>query len=189
MAAGSLDKPACCRLNPVAPRERRDAMPQDDDDAIRTGRTPHAREPRRTRRSEPRAVRDDYSTTTRGVCVSVRSFYLADQSKPDDNHFVWAYRVKIENRGLEAVQLLRRTWQITDARGRTQHVHGAGVVGEQPLLEPGESFEYTSGTPLDTPSGFMVGAYHMVVSSSGENFDVAIPAFSLDSPHQSGRVH
>jgi ApaG protein len=68
-------------------------------------------------------------------------------------------------------------------------VHGAGVVGEQPLLEPGESFEYTSGTPLDTPSGFMVGAYHMLVPSSGENFDVAIPAFSLDSPHQSGRVH
>jgi ApaG protein len=119
----------------------------------------------------------------------VRSFFLADQSQPDDNHFVWAYRVKIENHGSEPVQLLRRTWQITDARGRTQHVHGAGVVGEQPLLEPGESFEYTSGTPLDTPSGFMVGAYHMVVPSSGENFDVAIPAFSLDSPHQSGRVH
>ena len=71
--------------------------------------------------------------------------------------------MKIENQGREPVQLLRRTWQITDARGRTQHVHGAGVVGEQPLLEPGESFEYTSGTPLDTPSGFMVGAYHMVV--------------------------
>jgi ApaG protein len=102
---------------------------------------------------------------------------------------MWAYRVKIENQGREPVQLLRRTWQITDARGRTQHVHGAGVVGEQPLLEPGESFEYTSGTPLDTPSGFMEGAYHMVVPSSGENFDVAIPAFSLDSPHQSGRVH
>lgn len=134
-------------------------------------------------------ARDDYSRTTRSVCVSVRSFYLADQSQPDEHHYVWAYRVKIENKGSEPVQLLRRTWQITDARGRTQHVHGAGVVGEQPLLEPGEAFEYTSGTPLDTPSGFMVGAYHMVVPSSGENFDVAIPAFSLDSPHQSGRVH
>jgi len=121
--------------------------------------------------------------------VSVRSFFLADQSQPDENHFVWAYRVKIENLGAEPVQLLRRTWQITDARGRTQHVQGVGVVGEQPMLEPGESFEYTSGTPLDTPSGFMVGAYHMLVPSSGENFDVAIPAFSLDSPHQSGRVH
>ncbi len=134
-------------------------------------------------------ARADYSRTTRDVQVSVRSFFLADQSQPDENHFVWAYRVKIENQGAEPIQLLRRTWQITDARGRTQHVHGAGVVGEQPLLEPGESFEYTSGTPLDTPSGFMVGAYHMVVPSSGENFDVAIPAFSLDSPHQSGRVH
>ena len=132
---------------------------------------------------------EGYSKITRNVCVTVRSFYLEDQSQPDESHYVWAYRVKIENRGREPVQLLRRTWQITDARGRTQHVHGAGVVGEQPLLEPGESFEYTSGTPLDTPSGFMVGAYHMVVPSSGENFDVAIPAFSLDSPHQSGRVH
>jgi len=134
-------------------------------------------------------VRSDYAETTRDVCVSVRSFFLADQSRPDDSHFVWAYRVRIENHGREAVQLLRRTWRITDARGRTQHVHGAGVVGEQPLLEPGESFEYTSGTPLDTPSGFMAGAYHMLVPSSGENFDVTIPAFSLDSPHQPGRVH
>ena len=140
-------------------------------------------------RQAAQAARADYAETTRDVRVSVRSFYLADQSRPDDGHFVWAYRVRIENRGHEAVQLLRRTWRITDARGRTQHVHGAGVVGEQPLLEPGESFEYTSGTPLDTPSGFMTGAYHMTVPSSGENFDVAIPTFSLDSPHQPGRVH
>jgi len=135
------------------------------------------------------AMAESYSKTTRGICVTVRSFYLEDRSQPDEGHYFWAYRVKIENRSREPVQLLRRTWQITDANGRTQHVHGAGVVGEQPLLEPGESFEYTSGTPLDTPSGFMVGAYHMVIPSSGENFDVAIPAFSLDSPHQSGRVH
>jgi ApaG protein len=147
-----------------------------------------AAQPQRTGRAAAGA-RSDYSRTTRDVQVSVRSFFLADQSQPEENHFVWAYRVKIENQGREPVQLLRRTWQITDARGRTQHVHGPGVVGEQPLLEPGECFEYTSGTPLDTPSGFMVGAYHMVIPSSGENFDVAIPAFSLDSPHQSGRVH
>ena len=127
--------------------------------------------------------------STRGVRVSVRSFYLEDQSQPDDGHFFWAYKVKIENQGREAVQLLRRSWQITDARGRTQNVSGAGVVGEQPLLEPGEAFEYTSGTPLETPSGFMTGAYHMVVPASGENFDVAIPAFSLDSPHGDSRVH
>ena len=118
-----------------------------------------------------------------------RSFFLADQSRPDDNHFVWAYRVRIENQGGATVRLLRRTWHITDARGRTQHVHGPGVVGEQPVLQPGQSFEYTSGTPLETPSGFMVGVYHMVIPSSGENFDVAVPAFSLDSPHQDGRVH
>ena len=150
---------------------------------------------RASQRDDPRQAtprgegREGYTKTTRGVRISVRSYYLEDQSNPEDHHYVWAYRVKIENSGREVVQLLRRTWQITDANGRTQHVHGAGVVGEQPLLEPGESFEYTSGTPLDTPSGFMVGAYHMVVPSSGENFDVAIPAFSLDSPHQGGRVH
>lgn len=131
----------------------------------------------------------DYSQTTRGIRVIVRPFYLEDQSEPEANHFVWAYRVKIENRGDVAVQLLRRTWQITDAHGRVQHVHGAGVVGEQPLLEPGEAFEYTSGTPLETPSGFMTGAYHMMVAASGESFDVAIPTFSLDSPHQNRRVH
>ena len=134
-------------------------------------------------------MNQDYAKTTRGVRVSVRSFFLEDQSQPDDGRFVWAYRVKIENVGNTAVQLLRRTWHITDARGRTQQVHGAGVIGEQPVMEPGESFEYTSGTPLDTPSGFMVGAYHMIVTGSGEAFDVAIPAFSLDSPHQVGRVH
>ena len=136
-----------------------------------------------------RGMNEDYSLTTRGVTVSVRSFYLEDQSKPEEGRYVWAYRIRIENGGQENVQLLRRTWEITDARGRTQRVHGPGVVGEQPLLEPGGSFEYTSGTPLDTPSGFMVGAYHMVAPESGESFDVAIPAFSLDSPHQGGRVH
>ena len=132
---------------------------------------------------------EDYSLTTHDVTVSVRSFYLEDQSKPEEGRFVWAYRIRIENVGRVKVQLLHRTWEITDARGRTQRVHGPGVVGEQPLLEPGASFEYTSGTPLETPSGFMVGKSHMVAPDSGENFEVAIPAFSLDSPHQGGRVH
>ncbi len=163
---------------------------QEDDPKSRSGKRAAARSAGATRaRSATPVAHADYAETTREVCVSVRSFFLADQSRPDESHFVWAYRVRIENRGREAVQLLRRTWKITDARGRTQHVHGAGVVGEQPLLEPGETFEYTSGTPLDTPSGFMAGAYHMIVPSSGENFDVTIPAFSLDSPHQPGRVH
>ena len=132
---------------------------------------------------------DNYSATTRDIRVSVRSFFLADQSRPDEGKFMWAYRIRIENRGREAVQLLRRTWNITDAHGRTQTVKGAGVIGQQPVLEPGESFEYTSGTPLETPSGFMTGAYHMVATDSGETFDVAIPAFSLDSPHQDSRLH
>jgi ApaG protein len=135
-------------------------------------------------------MRDDYSETTRAIRVSVRAFYLADQSEPDRGHFVWAYRVAIANEGAETVQLLKRTWQITDGLGRTQQVHGEGVVGEKPVIEPGQSFEYTSGTPLATPSGFMRGAYHMVVTATGEPFDVSIPAFSLDSPHQpTSRVH
>ncbi len=128
-----------------------------------------------------------YTSTTRGVLIRVRTAFLEDQS--EQGTWVWAYEVRIENRGTEAVQLMRRTWRITDARGRVQVVEGPGVVGKQPLLEPGESFEYTSGTPLATPSGFMTGAYHMVVTASGEAFDAAIPAFSLDSPDQPARLH
>jgi ApaG protein len=124
-----------------------------------------------------------YSETTRSIKVTVKPIYLEDQSSPGDNHYVWAYQVRIENNGGETVQLLRRYWRITDALGRVQEVRGAGVVGEQPVLEPGESFEYTSGTPLATPSGIMVGRYEME-TRGGESFEVAIPAFSLDSPHQ-----
>lgn len=132
---------------------------------------------------------DSFTATTGTLRVSVRAYYLDDQSRPEEGHYVWAYRVQIENLGTHPVQLLRRTWRITDARGRTQMVRGDGVVGEQPLLPPGGSFEYTSGTPLETPSGFMSGQYHMVATDTGENFDVVIPAFSLDSPHQDGSVH
>ncbi len=130
-----------------------------------------------------------YSATTRSIRVSVQPVFLEDQSEPDQGRFVWAYRVQIENGGRETVQLLRRTWRITDANGRVLRVHGDGVIGEQPMLEPGEAFEYTSGTPLETPSGIMEGEYHMVVPASGEAFDVAIPAFSLDSPQGRGQVH
>lgn len=136
-----------------------------------------------------REQQGEFSATTRGIKVSVRAFFLEDQSRPEEGHFVWAYKLRIENGGRETVQLLRRTWRITDALGRTQHVHGAGVVGEQPTLEPGEVFEYTSGTPLETPSGFMTGTYHMIRVGADERFDVAIPSFSLDSPYQSGQVH
>ena len=129
-----------------------------------------------------------YSETTRGISVTVRPFYLEDQSTPAEGHFVWAYHVRIENRGSETVQLRRRHWKITDALGQVQEVRGPGVVGEQPMLEPGQSFEYTSGTPLPTPSGIMVGSYEME-TPSGESFWVRIPAFSLDSPHQPTRLN
>ena len=124
-----------------------------------------------------------YSETTESIRVTVKPIYLEEQSSPGDNHFVWAYQVQIENLGEERVQLLARHWRITDSLGRVQEVRGAGVVGEQPVLEPGESYEYTSGTPLATPSGIMVGTYEME-NAQGERFDVAVPAFSLDSPHQ-----
>jgi len=130
-----------------------------------------------------------YTSTTRAIRVSVKTFFLPDQSKPAEGKFFWAYQVRIENTGAETVQLLRRSWQITDGRGRTQQVHGDGVVGKQPVLAPGEAFEYASGTPLDTPSGIMHGTYHMVVAPDGEAFDVGVPAFSLDSPHQEMRFH
>ncbi len=129
-----------------------------------------------------------YHETTRSIRVTVEPFYLEDQSSPSDNHFVWAYQVRIENLGADTVQLVNRYWRITDSLGRVQEVRGAGVVGEQPTLKPGESFEYTSGTPLPTPSGIMVGTYEME-STSGRRFDVAVPAFSLDSPHEEVRLH
>ena len=129
-----------------------------------------------------------YSQTTRLITVSVDPLYLEDQSSPDENHFVWAYRVRIENKSGETVQLMRRHWTITDAIGRVQEVKGSGVIGEQPVLKPGETYEYTSGTPLTTPSGIMVGSYHME-AVGGEQFDIAIPAFSLDSPHQARRLN
>lgn len=124
-----------------------------------------------------------YQETTRAITVTVRPTYLDDQSSPDESHFVWKYQVRIENGGGETVQLRTRYWRITDSRGRVQEVRGAGVVGEQPILHPGEAYEYTSGTPLQTPSGIMNGSYQME-SSAGERFDVTIPAFSLDSPYQ-----
>jgi ApaG protein len=129
-----------------------------------------------------------YSATTRSITVTVKPVFLEDQSSPRDNHYVWAYHVRIENRGNATVQLRSRYWHITDARGHVQEVRGAGVVGEQPVLKPGEAFEYTSGTPLPTPSGIMTGTYQME-SEGGGAFDVEIPAFSLDSPHQANRLN
>ncbi len=129
-----------------------------------------------------------YTRMTRSIEVTIDPVYLDDQSEPADDHFVWAYQVRIENKGGETVQLLNRYWRITDAQGRIQEVRGAGVVGERPVLNPGQSYEYTSGTPLSTPSGIMDGSYQME-TQNGEIFDVVIPAFSLDSPHQRRSVN
>ena len=120
---------------------------------------------------------------TREISVTVSPTYLEDQSVPENSHFVWAYHVVIENRGPETVQLRSRHWRITNGRGEVREVRGPGVVGEQPRLEPGDSFEYTSAATLTTPSGIMSGSYQME-NENGESFDVEIPPFSLDSPHQ-----
>ncbi|OFX14509.1 MAG: Co2+/Mg2+ efflux protein ApaG [Alphaproteobacteria bacterium RIFOXYD12_FULL_60_8] len=129
-----------------------------------------------------------YKQTTRGVTITVDPMYLDDQSDPEENRFVWAYRVRIENQSPDRIQLLTRHWRITDALGKTEVVDGAGVVGEQPVLEPGQRFEYTSGAPLATPSGIMVGRYEMKCEN-GEMFDALIPAFSLDSPFGRGPLN
>ncbi|MEX2648458.1 MAG: Co2+/Mg2+ efflux protein ApaG [Alphaproteobacteria bacterium] len=129
-----------------------------------------------------------YTKTTHGITVTVTPGFLEDQSEPAEGRYVWAYHVRIANEGRQTVQLLSRHWRITDASGRCHEVRGPGVVGEQPVLGPGQAFEYTSGTPLATPSGFMAGSYEME-SERGETFQVEIPAFSLDSPHQRGKIN
>src|SRR5215471_13615421 len=129
-----------------------------------------------------------YTATTRAIQVTVRPQYLPDKSDPAKLQYVWAYNVRIENKGKETVQLRSRHWKITDGLGRRQEVRGPGVVGKTPVLRPGEMFEYTSGTPLSTPSGFMGGSYQMV-SESGENFDIEIPTFSLDTPNDSRQLN
>ena len=123
-----------------------------------------------------------YTAITRGIAVRVEPAYLEARSSPGSSQYFWAYRVIIENQGRETVQLLSRHWMITNARGELTEVKGPGVVGEQPVLKPGESFGYTSGAPLDTPSGMMGGAYQME-SEGGERFDIEIPTFSLDRPN------
>jgi ApaG protein len=122
-----------------------------------------------------------YEAVTRGIRIRVNPQYLEDQSSPEESEFFWAYTIDITNESNETVQLRSRVWQITDGRGQTQEVRGPGVVGETPIIEPGASFSYTSGCPLHTPSGIMVGSYQMT-DAKGEMFDVAVPAFSLDSP-------
>lgn len=129
-----------------------------------------------------------YSKVTHDIRVSVQPIYLEEHSEPADDMYVWAYTVQVENLSKTEVQLLSRHWKILDANGTSQEVIGDGVVGEQPTLKPGEGFRYTSGTSLHTPSGVMLGQYHMR-SQNGEMFPIDIPAFSLDSPYHAPRLN
>lgn len=123
-----------------------------------------------------------YRANTRGIVVTVEPAFSDDRSSPAAGAYFWTYAIEIANTGDETVQLLNRHWLIVDAAGKTFEVRGPGVVGEQPVLGPGEAFRYTSGVPLATPSGMMSGSYEMA-TSGGDRFRVEVPAFSLDSPH------
>lgn len=122
-----------------------------------------------------------YSAVTHGIEVQVEPFYIPERSEPAESRYVWGYRITIDNQSEQRVKLLSRYWQIVDGVGKLEEVRGPGVVGDQPELDPGDSYSYTSGCPLTTPSGFMVGQYTMR-GEKGDFFDVAIPAFSLDMP-------
>lgn len=122
-----------------------------------------------------------YRALTRDIEVVVEPYYLEEQSDPEDDRYVWGYKIVIANHSEHVVRLMNRYWHITDQNGQVDEVTGPGVIGEQPLLRPGDSYEYSSGCPLDTPSGMMFGHYEME-TDEGETFDVDIPAFSLDSP-------
>jgi ApaG protein len=123
-----------------------------------------------------------YEKITRSIRIRVVPDFSEDQSTPEEGYYFWTYTIEIANQGHETVQLKSRIWRITDAEGRTEEVRGPGVVGQTPVIPPGQSFTYTSGCPLPTPSGIMVGSYQMV-GEAGDLFDIAIPAFSLDSPY------
>ena len=129
-----------------------------------------------------------YKAITRDISVVVVPKFIGDQSDPEGRKFMWSYTITVENRSDETVKLLTRHWIITDGLGRTHEVRGDGVVGEQPTLNPGDSFQYTSGCPLATPSGFMAGSYGMM-NHRRETFDIAIPSFSLDSPFERQSVN
>jgi Uncharacterized protein affecting Mg2+/Co2+ transport len=129
-----------------------------------------------------------YERVTHGIRVAVEPAYLEDQSDPDEGQYLWTYTVTIQNNGAESVQLLSRYWHITDAAGHIQEVRGPGVVGAQPVIDPGQSFQYTSGCPLPTASGYMMGRYQMQ-SASGLAFEAEIPPFLLESPHEHRQVH
>jgi len=129
-----------------------------------------------------------FKATTHGVTVTVMPVYIDERSDPESSRYFWAYRVMIENNSGQTLQLLTRYWHITDSDGRVEEVRGDGVVGEQPILGDGENFSYTSGCPLTTPSGIMVGSYNMQ-NDGGELLEIAIPAFPLDLPDLSPSIN
>jgi ApaG protein len=129
-----------------------------------------------------------YRAITHNIRVTVVPQYLPERSEPDAKRYFWAYTVEIANQGDRPMQLRSRHWRITDAMGRTEEVRGPGVVGEEPVIMPGNAFTYTSGCPLSTPSGIMVGTYQMQ-TEDGRMLDVVIPAFSLDSPDLPRRLN
>ena len=125
-----------------------------------------------------------YRAVTRQIEVTVEPNFMPERSSVENSRYFWSYTIVITNAGDQTVQLRTRHWIITDASGQKQEVRGEGVVGEQPVLAPGERFEYTSGVPLSTASGFMTGRYQMV-TESGERFEIDVPTFSLDCPDRS----
>lgn len=129
-----------------------------------------------------------YSQVTKSVKVCVTPRFLEDHSEPEDGYFFWAYTIEIENQSADTIQLCTRYWKITDALGQVQEVRGTGVVGEQPVLRPGEVYQYTSGTPLPTSSGIMMGTYRMQ-TEEGDMFNVEVPTFSLDCPYGEREIH
>src|SRR5262249_32822099 len=140
------------------------------------------------RRTAKKPIKPMYEETTRNIRVAVEPSFLEDQSEPHESRYVWSYRVVIENKSPDTVQLVARHWRITDAHGRVRELRGPGVVGEQPVIAPGKTYEYTSGAPLETPSGTMTGSYKMRMQG-GESFDIGIPLFALDSPYEIRQLH
>jgi ApaG protein len=118
---------------------------------------------------------------TDDIIVRVSVSFLPEQSEPDRGRWFWAYHIRIENEGLDPIQLLSREWHITDGRGMVHHVEGDGVVGEQPVIQPGKSFDYVSGCPLGTSTGVMEG-YYLMIGADGITSRVAIPRFALVAP-------
>jgi ApaG protein len=140
------------------------------------------------RRPKPSSSMPAYEAVTRDITVRVTPEFLPEQSSHERGRWVWAYTVEIENRSQDEVQLVSRHWVITDAMNRTEEIRGPGVVGEQPELKPGEAYRYSSACPLGTPSGLMRGSYRMV-TPGGDQFEVAVPQFSLDLPEAAVRLN